>query len=64
VAESVRQMFRLCFFNSSSVAPLCSAHKVFLPNVKHDLIIHFLPLLGRQQFARTAVRLTAFILVS
>jgi len=40
-----------------------SAHKLFLLTVQHDLIIYFFLLAG-QQFARTAVRLAAFILFS
>ena len=56
--------FTSAFFNDDSGAPFSSAQKVFLPTVQHNLIIHLLILMGGQQFARTAVRLTAFILVS
>jgi hypothetical protein len=41
-----------------------SAQNVFLSTVQHDLIIQFLLLFGGQRFARTTVRLTAFILFS
>jgi len=51
-------------FNADSAEPLSSAQIVFLPTVQHDLLIRFLLLLLGQQFARNAVRLTAFILVS
>ena len=60
-AEIERQIFHLCFFNVDYSASLSSAQIVFLPNVQHVLISRLLLLMRSQQFARTDVRLTAFV---